>query len=98
MIQHRKIKKLGLGEYVDYLVTSEEAGTEKPGRRIFERVMEKMGHGSEELLMVGDSERRDIEGAMDMGIPGILFTKDRADDMDKTVLEYVDEKQGKRHI
>ena len=34
-VQYRKILKLGLGKYIDGIVTSEEAGAEKPHRKAF---------------------------------------------------------------
>ena len=54
-IQYRKIAKLGLQDYIDHIVTSEEAGIEKPGRRIFELMLQKMELQPEEVLMVGDN-------------------------------------------
>jgi putative hydrolase of the HAD superfamily len=35
-IQMKKLIKLGLDSYINYLVTSEEAGVEKPDSKIFE--------------------------------------------------------------
>ena len=72
-IQHRKLKKLGIAQYIDVLVTSEEAGTEKPDLKMFKLVKEKLNMESEELLMIGDSKKKDIEGAEAAGIKGILF-------------------------
>lgn len=72
-IQHRKLKKLGIAQYVDVLVTSEEAGVEKPDLKMFKLVKEKLNMKSEELFMVGDSKKKDIQGAETAGIKGILF-------------------------
>ena len=69
-IQMRKWLKLDLGRYIDYLVTSEEAGIEKPGAYMFELAMEKLGVKPEECIMIGDSEEKDIKGAEAMGIKG----------------------------
>lgn len=41
-IQHRKLRKLGLSSYVDALVTSEEAGIEKPSEVIYSLMLEKL--------------------------------------------------------
>lgn len=67
-IQHQKAIKLGLAPYVQYMVTSEEAGIEKPGAYMFQLGMEKLGLTPAECLMVGDSQAKDIEGAEALGI------------------------------
>jgi putative hydrolase of the HAD superfamily len=67
-IQMRKWIKLDLGRYIDFLVTSEEAGVEKPGAYMFELAMEKLGVKAEECVMIGDSEEKDVKGAEALGI------------------------------
>lgn len=74
-IQYRKLEKLGLGNYLDYIVTSEEAGAEKPSGKMFELTLSKLELSREEVIMVGDSLKKDIEGAQACGIKGILFEK-----------------------
>ncbi len=67
-IQMKKWLKLDLGRYIDFLVSSEEAGIEKPGNYMFELTMEKLGVKPEECIMIGDSEEKDIKGAEAIGI------------------------------
>ncbi|MBI5196132.1 MAG: HAD family hydrolase [Nitrospirae bacterium] len=67
-IQYRKIEKLGLSGYAGYLVTSEEAGKEKPHPWIFRLALEKMGFTVNEVCMIGDSFSKDIAGAANLGI------------------------------
>jgi putative hydrolase of the HAD superfamily len=69
-IQMQKWVKLDLGRYVDFLVSSEESGIEKPGKYMFELAMEKLGLKAEDCIMIGDSEEKDIKGAVAMGIKG----------------------------
>ena len=69
-IQMRKWIKLDLGRFIDFLVSSEEAGIEKPGSYMFELAMEKLGVKAEECIMIGDSEEKDIKGAEALGIKG----------------------------
>jgi putative hydrolase of the HAD superfamily len=71
-IQMRKWLKLDLGRYVDFLVSSEEAGIEKPGSYIFELALEKLGMKAEECIMIGDSDEKDIKGAEALGIKAYL--------------------------
>lgn len=74
-IQLRKLKKLGLEKWVDCIVTSEEVGKEKPGIEMFELIRKKMNLEKNEVLYVGDSYKRDIEGASKAGLQAIWFTK-----------------------
>lgn len=72
-IQYRKLDKLGICDYIDCIVTSEEAGAEKPSNRMFELALKKLQVEQNEALMVGDSVKKDIEGAKQCNIRGILF-------------------------
>ena len=70
-IQMRKIRQLGLAERVDFLVTSEEAGRDKPDAAIFRLALYKAGCAASEALMVGDNFAHDISGAHRVGITGL---------------------------
>lgn len=72
-IQHRKIRKLGLDRYMQYIVSSEEVGAEKPDARIFKKVLEKMNLRGEEVIYIGDDYKRDIIGANNCGISTYWF-------------------------
>jgi len=67
-IQYRKIKQLGLNNFIDFMVTSEETGLEKPARVMFELALKKMNVTAAETAYFGDSPERDIEGAEKIGI------------------------------
>lgn len=67
-IQHRKIAALGLAGYLDAMVTSEEAGVEKPNPKIFYDCMNKLNVKPNEALFIGDSFERDVCGAHAAGI------------------------------
>ncbi len=67
-IQYRKIKKLGLDKFIDFMVTSEETGLEKPAREMFELALKKLNVNAEDTAFFGDSLERDIEGAARVGI------------------------------
>ena len=62
-IQFRKIVYFGLDHYFDYIVTSEEAGFDKPHPAPFEIALQKMQiqHGC--VWMVGDNPVTDSSGA-----------------------------------
>ncbi len=67
-IQYRKIEKLKLDKYVKYIVTSEEVGCEKPNKKIFDCALKKINLLPSEVCMIGDSFKKDIEGAINLGI------------------------------
>ncbi len=74
-IQLRKLKKLGLEDYVDILVTSEEVGAEKPRAIMFLKALNKLDLKPKEALMVGDSLINDIEGGNSVGLKTVLIDK-----------------------
>lgn len=66
--QIEKLQRLGVIDYVDHLVTSEEVGVEKPHESIFQFALNKMKIDKEFVLMVGDNPQMDIEGAQNFGL------------------------------
>lgn len=62
-IQFRKVVYFGLDHYFDYIVTSEEAGFDKPHAAPFQIALEKMAPKGECVWMVGDNPVNDIRGA-----------------------------------
>jgi putative hydrolase of the HAD superfamily len=67
-VQLAKVRRLGFEESLHALVTSQEAGADKPDPRIFRLALAAAGVGAEEALMVGDTIRGDLEGATAAGI------------------------------
>lgn len=72
-IQHRKLKKLNLEPYINYLVTSEEAGREKPHPYMFMLAAQKMDLKTTELCMIGDNYEKDILGAQQLNIEAFWY-------------------------
>ena len=67
-IQYRKIERLGIEGYISTFTTSEEAGEEKPSKKIFDVALSKIQAPKDSILIIGDDEKRDIMGAMNFGI------------------------------
>ncbi len=67
-VQAKKLMHLGIAEYIDFLVSSEEAGVEKPDPRIFKLALKKLRLEAGQVIMIGDSLERDISGAEGLGI------------------------------
>jgi HAD superfamily hydrolase (TIGR01549 family) len=74
-IQHRKINVWGLAPYFDVLVTSEEAGIEKPHPYIFLLALKKMDLMPGDVCVVGDNFDKDIAGAYRLGIKAFWLTQ-----------------------
>ena len=64
-IQFRKIIYFGLEEYFDYVVTSEEAGFDKPHKAGFQLAAEKLTVNPDKCWMIGDNPAADIQGGRD---------------------------------
>ena len=88
-IQHRKTLKLGLAEYINILVTSEEVGEEKPSHKAFDILIKKALLSPSEMLMIGDSVEKDIKGANEAGLRSLLFSPELQDSMNKKCLEFI---------
>ena len=73
-IQYRKVEKLKLDEYIDYIVTSEEIGVEKPDKKIFTRALQKLNLSPADVCMIGDSYEKDIVGSLSIGIKPYWLT------------------------
>lgn len=62
-IQFRKVVYFGLDHYFDYIVTSEEAGFDKPHEAPFQIALQKMRPRGDCIWMIGDNPINDIKGA-----------------------------------
>jgi len=70
-IQFRKMVYFGLDELFDFVVTSEEAGADKPSKLAFELVLEKLKLDVKDIWMVGDNPISDIDGGVNAGLYSI---------------------------
>ena len=72
-MQYEKLIRLGLMEYMDFIVSSEEAGTDKPGNAFFMLCAQKAGCLPGECLFIGDNIVRDYGGAAAAGMQARWF-------------------------
>lgn len=77
-IQLRKISRLGIAHFIDVLVTSEEAGSEKPNNVTFLLALNKLNVLPSDAIMVGDDSVKDIEGGNSIGLDTILVTNKKS--------------------
>ena len=68
-------RKLGLEPYLDFVVTSQEAGADKPNSPIFLAALDKAGVNASDAVHVGDQYKLDVIGARGVGINPILIDR-----------------------
>lgn len=88
-VQLKKIDRLGLDRYIQSVVTSEEAGVEKPSKGIFLLAIEKAGSISKNIWMIGDDFEKDIQGARSIEAIGFLKVDEKNSDNTSLGADYV---------
>jgi len=89
MIRER-LRKDGILDLFRVIITSREVGWIKPDRRIFLEALKMIGLEPEEVVMIGDSEKEDIEGAKVVGIKAIPIGGNRSEIADFSVESWRD--------
>ena len=74
-----KLRKLELTDYFSYILSSEEAGCEKPDPRFFRLCAQKAGVDTAECLFIGDSLKGDVLGAESAGMQALWYAPTEAD-------------------
>lgn len=74
-VQMKKLEYLDIMDDIDYLITSEEAGMDKPCATIFLLALQKCHCLADEAIMIGDNFQHDVQGALDVGINGIWLNR-----------------------
>jgi len=65
----------GLVSYLDFVVTAQEVGADKPEPPIFLAALERAKVNAQEAIYVGDQYQRDVLGARGVGITPILIDR-----------------------
>lgn len=77
MMQYEKLKRLGAAPYPDFIVTSQEAGVEKPHAEFMKRCIAKSRTAASQCLFVGDNFIKDVQGAAECGMHGVWYNPDK---------------------
>ncbi|MFA8432903.1 MAG: YjjG family noncanonical pyrimidine nucleotidase [Marinifilaceae bacterium] len=72
-VQGKKLRNCGLNEFFTHIITSEDAGHNKPHPEIFSMALSKSGAKLDESLMIGDDLKTDILGARQFGMDQVFF-------------------------
>ena len=62
------LKRAGINDYFEWVITSVDAGARKPDRRFFSYALKRCKLKKDEVLFVGNQLNTDIRGANDYGI------------------------------
>ena len=90
-MQYEKLERFGFAPYVKHIVTSQEAGHEKPHPEFMALCVRKAGCAPEECVFVGDTFKKDVLGALDAGMHAVWYNakgKALPENMDLTGKEY----------
>ena len=69
---YKSLRKVGLSEFFNVVVVSEEVGWRKPSPRIFEYALNKLRVQACEAVYIGDSPNEDIKGAKQAGLKTVF--------------------------
>jgi putative hydrolase of the HAD superfamily len=72
-VQKVKIRESKLESFFERMITSEEAGYQKPHEKIFEFALKIVNAEKADCLMIGDDLESDIVGAQNFGIDTVFF-------------------------
>ena len=74
-IQEKKLKGLGLDKYFTHIVTSSEAGFDKPHTDVFKMALRRCKLKAKDVVMIGDNPNVDIFPANKMKITSIWLRR-----------------------
>ncbi len=69
---YKSLRKMGISEFFDVVVVSEEVGWRKPSAKIFQTALNKLQIESFDAVYIGDSPIEDIKGAKEVGLKTVF--------------------------
>jgi len=69
---YASLRKMGINQFFNTVVVSEDTGWRKPHNRIFQTALRKLQVKAKETVYIGDSPLEDIEGAKTAGMKTIF--------------------------
>jgi len=70
---HAGLRKLGLTEYFNSILVSEDFGWRKPSAKVFQETLRRLRINGNEAVFIGDSPEEDIKGAQNAGMKTIFI-------------------------
>lgn len=71
----KRIKKLGIYNLIDLIITSDDTGINKPNRKFYDIIFRKFKIRPEECIMVGDKPEVDLKLAKRLGMKTVWIVK-----------------------
>ena len=73
-VQRGRLKDTDTLKYFQHIFISQEMGVQKPKKEFFDIVLKTIGKDKDQCIVIGDSEKSDIQGAINSGIRSIFFS------------------------
>jgi len=73
-VVYSSLRKLGISDFFNAIVVSEENGWRKPHQKIFQDTLQQLHVKAEEAVFIGDSPMEDIKGALQAGLKTIFVS------------------------
>ncbi|WFO75224.1 HAD family hydrolase [Desulfurococcaceae archaeon MEX13E-LK6-19] len=78
----RLVDKAGIGDYIDFILSSQLIGYTKASQVFFQNLINLTGVDAKEIVHVGDNVYRDYEVPRSLGIKTVLYKKNGCSDED----------------
>jgi HAD superfamily hydrolase (TIGR01549 family) len=69
---YKSLRKMGIAEFFNVVVVSEEVGWRKPSTKIFQEALQRLQIKACEAVYIGDSPIEDIKGAKEAGLKTVF--------------------------
>lgn len=69
---YASLRELGISQFFNVVVVSEDAGWRKPHKRIFQDALKRLRVTANEAVFIGDSPLEDIKGAKEAGMKTVF--------------------------
>ena len=72
-LQRPRVTNSKIGKFISHIMVSEEVGAHKPNPLIFNTLLERICLRPENVIMIGDSLKNDIQGAKNADIKSVWY-------------------------
>lgn len=80
-----ELEQLGLSDYIDFFISSAEYGRRKPDINLFLNVLSSIPFAKEEIIMIGDDYKNDVEPWRRLGVKAYLLNRSSGDSDEDTI-------------